>query len=100
MAETRGYPSLAPSVRHGSLAPLSNDFGVRARVHSQLLKFCLVGAAGMILNLAVYSGTVGLLSIPPLAAAVGAFSAAVASNHFLNRIWTFGERRVAYLAQG
>jgi putative flippase GtrA len=70
------------------------------QVHAQALKFCAVGFLGLIVNLAAYSGQVGVIGIPPLAAAVGAFSVAVVSNHALNRIWTFQQRGAAYLAQG
>ena len=71
-----------------------------AQVHVQALKFCAVGFLGLIVNLIAYSAGVAELGIPPLAAAVGAFSVAVVNNHFLNRIWTFQERHAAYLAQG
>lgn len=66
----------------------------------QLAKFCLVGAAGYIVNLAVYTlllKGVGLHYIP---AAIGSFLVAVANNYALNRIWTFRATRGHVGAQG
>jgi len=70
------------------------------QVSVQALKFCAVGFLGLIVNLIAYSAQVTVLGIPPLPAAVGAFSVAVVNNHLLNRIWTFQERGASYLAQG
>ena len=63
----------------------------------QLAKFCLVGAVGYGVNLAVYAALLhaGLHYLP---AAVCSFFVAVTNNYLLNRLWTFrGERgHVAY----
>ena len=63
----------------------------------QLLKFCVVGASGFVVNLAVFSTLVwaGVHYVP---AAVCSFLVAVTSNYTWNRVWTFRNRRghVAY----
>jgi putative flippase GtrA len=55
----------------------------------QLAKFCVVGAAGYVVNLAV---------LHYLPAAIGSFLVAVTSNYTWNRLWTFRGQRghVAY----
>ena len=64
----------------------------------QLVKFCVVGATGYVVNLAVYSLLVGLFEIHYIPAAVCSFLVAVTNNYFWNRHWTFRAQRghVAY----
>jgi dolichol-phosphate mannosyltransferase len=63
-----------------------------ARNWKQLGKFCVVGAFGYLINLAVYDALLhgGLYY---LLAATCSFLVAVTSNYAWNRIWTFREER-------
>ena len=58
----------------------------------QLVKFCVVGGSGYVVNLCVFAACVELLSMHHLAAATCAFVVAVANNFWWNRHWTFGAR--------
>src|SRR6266511_3450879 len=64
----------------------------------QLAKFCAVGAAGYVVNLAVYSALLRGAGLHYLAAAACSFLVAVANNYTWNRLWTFRGQRghVAY----
>jgi dolichol-phosphate mannosyltransferase len=64
------------------------NVGVR-RPHNwlQLLRFCVVGASGYIVNLGVY--WVALHWLPYRLAFTVAFAVAASSNFLLNRVWTF-----------
>jgi dolichol-phosphate mannosyltransferase len=56
----------------------------------QLVKFCVVGGSGYVVNLCVFTACVGLFSMHHLTAATCAFVVAVANNFWWNRHWTFG----------
>ena len=58
----------------------------------QLAKFCLVGAVGYLINLAVYDALLHQ-GLHYLAAATCSFLVAVTSNYTWNRLWTFREHR-------
>ncbi len=64
----------------------------------QLAKFCVVGASGYVVNLAVYTALLRGAGIHYLPAAACSFLVAVTNNYVLNRIWTFRHERghVAY----
>jgi putative flippase GtrA len=65
----------------------------------QLGKFCVVGASGYVVNLVIY--TVLLHEgLHYLLAATCSFLVAVTSNYFLNRVWTFHDRRAHAGVQG
>jgi putative flippase GtrA len=66
----------------------------------QLAKFCTVGAAGYVVNLAVYTLLLRGVGIHYIPAAIGSFLVAVANNYVLNRIWTFRATRGHVGAQG
>ena len=55
----------------------------------QLVKFCLVGGSGYVVNLAVFTAALSVLGVHHLAAATIAFAVAVANNFWWNRHWTF-----------
>ena len=59
----------------------------------QLVKFCLVGGTGYLVNLTVFAICVHLLDLHHLAAATAAFAVAVTNNFLWNRYWTFRARR-------
>ena len=58
----------------------------------QLAKFCVVGAVGYLINLAVYDALLHA-GLHYLVAATCSFLVAVTSNYTWNRIWTFREHR-------
>jgi putative flippase GtrA len=64
----------------------------------QLIRFCLVGASGYVVNLAVYTLLLKAGAVHYLLAATGSFLVAVTSNYTWNRLWTFRGQRghVAY----
>jgi dolichol-phosphate mannosyltransferase len=64
----------------------------------QLVRFCLVGASGYVVNLAVYTLLLRGAGLHYLAAATCSFLVAVANNYTWNRLWTFRGQRghVAY----
>ena len=59
----------------------------------QLAKFCVVGASGYAVNLAVYSLLLNWANLHYRLAATGSFLVAVANNYFWNRVWTFRHQR-------
>ncbi len=58
----------------------------------QLGKFCVVGAVGYLINLAVYDLLLHR-GVHYLVAATCSFLVAVTSNYIWNRVWTFREHR-------
>ena len=58
---------------------------------AQLLRFCVVGGSGYVVNLAVFFGCTQL-GANHRGAAVGAFLVAVSNNFHWNRVWTFDAR--------
>jgi putative flippase GtrA len=64
----------------------------------QLVKFCVVGASGYLVNLWVFSFLVLVVEIHYLPAAFCSFLVAVTNNYSWNRAWTFRAQRghVAY----
>ena len=73
--------------------------GLRKRKNwEQLVKFCVVGASGYVVNLAVYALLLDVVGLHYISAAVGSFLVAVTNNYTWNRLWTFraaaGRRRV------
>jgi putative flippase GtrA len=66
----------------------------------QLAKFCVVGAAGYVVNLIVYTILLKGFGLHYIPAAIGSFLVAVANNYALNRIWTFRGQRGHVGAQG
>jgi putative flippase GtrA len=66
----------------------------------QLAKFCMVGATGYAVNLAVFALLVHGFGIHYLVAAVCSFLVAVTSNYVWNRLWTFRHQRGAVAYQG
>jgi putative flippase GtrA len=65
----------------------------------QLAKFCAVGGVGYIINLAVYTALLHV-GLHYIVAAICSFVVACTSNYFLNRHWTFHDRRGHVGVQG
>jgi dolichol-phosphate mannosyltransferase len=59
----------------------------------QLVKFCLVGGSGYVVNLIVFAICVKVLGLHHLIGATAAFAVAVTNNFWWNRNWTFRARR-------
>ncbi|MGI9081215.1 MAG: GtrA family protein [Thermoleophilaceae bacterium] len=58
----------------------------------QLMKFCVVGGSGYVVNLIVFTLAFELGNLHHLLAATIAFAVAVTNNFWWNRHWTFGAR--------
>ena len=69
-------------VRHGMRRP-HNWF--------QLIKFCIVGGSGFVVNVSVFFVVNHLLGVHHIAAATFAFVLALFNNFWWNRHWTFGK---------
>ena len=68
-----------------------NSIEVRLkRAMRQFVKYCLVGAIGLVVNLIVYSLLVKGAHFYYLAGATVSFIVAVTNNFILNKYWTFG----------
>jgi dolichol-phosphate mannosyltransferase len=66
----------------------------------QLAKFCLVGATGYGVNLAVYTALLHGADLHYLLAAACSFAVAVTNNYTWNRLWTFRRQRGHLYYQG
>jgi dolichol-phosphate mannosyltransferase len=66
----------------------------------QLIKFCIVGSSGYVVNLAVYAALLRGADFHYLAAAACSFLVAVTNNYTWNRLWTFRGSRGHIAYQG
>jgi putative flippase GtrA len=66
----------------------------------QLVKFCVVGASGYVVNLAVYTALLDGADLHYRLAATGSFLVAVTNNYLWNRLWTFRHSRGHFANQG
>ena len=67
---------------------------------TQLLRFCVVGASGYLVNLLVFSLLVHVAEWHYIVAAVGAFAVAWTNNFVLNKFWTFQRHGLSAVQQG
>ena len=65
---------------------------LRAALDREVVRYAIVGASGVVVDLALLSLLVEVVGVPLLVANVLSFSAAVASNYRLNSWWTFRTR--------
>jgi dolichol-phosphate mannosyltransferase len=66
---------------------------------AQLARFCLVGASGYVVNLAVFSLLVHVVGWHYVLAGIGAFTVAWLNNFALNKYWTFRRHQLSPLVQ-
>src|SRR6188472_1093653 len=66
----------------------------------QLVKFCVVGATGYVVNLIVYTLLLEGAGFHYVPAAIGSFFVAVTNNYVWNRVWTFRGQRGHVVLQG
>src|SRR3954462_8228541 len=66
----------------------------------QLVKFCVVGASGYVVNLVVYYLLLDHAGLHYAVAATGSFLVAVTNNYTWNRLWTFRHERGPFGHQG
>lgn len=77
------------------------DAALRRRDNwEQLVKFCVVGATGYVVNLAVYTILLNGAGLHYVSAAIGSFLVAVTNNYVWNRLWTFRGQRGHVVHQG
>jgi putative flippase GtrA len=77
------------------------DAALRRRANwEQLVKFCVVGATGYVVNLAVYTLLLRGAGLHYAPAAIGSFLVAVTNNYAWNRLWTFRGQRGHVVFQG
>jgi dolichol-phosphate mannosyltransferase len=67
---------------------------------AQLARFCVVGASGYVVNLAVYTLLLKAAGLHYLLAATCSFLVAVTNNYTWNRLWTFRGQRGHFAYQG
>ena len=91
--------------RLGAVSPV----GLRARAGRalrrpqnwvELVKFCVVGLSGYVINLAVYTALLRGAGLHYLPDAACSFVVAVTSNYVWNRLWTFRHHRGHLYYQG
>ena len=77
------------------------DAALRRRANwEQLVKFCVVGASGYVVNLVVYTLLLRGAGLHYVPAAIGSFLVAVTNNYLWNRLWTFRRQRGHVVLQG
>jgi dolichol-phosphate mannosyltransferase len=102
----RDYPAMTVESSHaqpvhGEYSPARVLAGLRKRKNwAQLVMFCVVGASGYVVNLAVYTLLLDGVGMHYISAAVGSFLVAVTNNYSWNRIWTFRAQRGGVAYQG
>ena len=90
---------LAPPPSQGAAQRVGSALGKRSN-WEQLAKFCIVGASGYLVNLAVFASLLKWAGVHYIPAAVGSFLVAVANNYTWNRVWTFRGQRGGVAYQG
>jgi putative flippase GtrA len=93
--EQQPSAAAAPSLRTRAGAALR-----RRHNWEQLVKFCVVGASGYVVNLAVYTLLLDAADLHYRLAATGSFLVAVTNNYAWNRLWTFRHQRGHFGYQG
>jgi dolichol-phosphate mannosyltransferase len=71
---------------------LINIVKIRFRQSEEFIKFCFVGASGVIVNLGIYIILTRLFSLMLAVASPIAIECSILTNFFLNNVWTFKKR--------
>jgi putative flippase GtrA len=77
-----------------------NIRGARRADWEQLVRFCVVGTSGYLVNLAVFGVLVHVAGAHYALAAVGAFCVAWTNNFLWNKYWTFRCHDLSAVQQG
>lgn len=67
---------------------------------AQLVRFCLVGFSGYVINLVVFTALLKGAGAHRIGSAIGAFCVAWSTNFVLNKHWTFRRHGLSTLQQG
>lgn len=99
------YAAMSVSAPHAQPLPEYSVARVRAGLRrrsnwEQLVRFCVVGASGYVVNLSVFSLLVLVIGLHYLPAAMCSFLVAVTNNYTWNRVWTFRSQRGRIAYQG
>lgn len=102
---TPDYPAVtvdsSTSVATEPITPARVRAGLRKRKNwEQLVKFCVVGASGYVVNLTVFAILLEVVGLHYISAAAGSFLVAVTNNYAWNRLWTFRATRGHVVFQG
>ena len=87
----------------GRASAISDAAGIALRRRAnwfQLGKFCVVGASGYVVNLAVFATLIHWADMHYIPAAICSFLVAVTNNYIWNRVWTFRHQRGHIAHQG
>ncbi len=85
----------------GAPVPSRRVDALRKRANwEQLVKFCIVGATGYVVNLVVYTLLLRGVGMHYVPAAICSFLVAVTNNYTWNRAWTFRHQRGHLILQG
>ena len=91
---------MARSTAAGDAAARAGRALKRPQNWIELLKFCVVGVSGYVVNLAVYIALLNGADLHYIPAAVCSFAVAVTNNYLWNRLWTFHHKRGNLYHQG
>jgi putative flippase GtrA len=90
MVSGQAPETLAPAATpRGTALSISRIRHAKRASWIQLLKFCIVGASGYVVNLVVFYALFSWGGVHYMVASVGAFLVAWLNNFVLNRQWTF-----------
>lgn len=94
VARQDGWPE------HQTILRLPNPRSAGGEDWAQLVRYCVVGGSGYLVNLAVFTAMITLLGGHYASSAVIAFVVAWSSNFVLNKYWTFRRHERSAVAQG
>jgi len=88
-----GESKLSEEVVFQYLSQVFSLLGYKYSRILQFVKFCLVGLSGVFVNLTVYTIMLNIFSLFYLLSATISFLFAVTTNLFLNKLWTFHDKK-------
>ena len=94
-------PAPPPALPEARVLRVPNIRRARRDDWQQLIRFCVVGASGYLVNLARVLGAASTaLDVHYVVAAIGAFCVAWTNNFVFNKFWTFQRHGLSALQQG